>query len=208
MYKSRRTPRIDGDVLILIANYFKFCKDDSFVDLRNYVLFRLLSFYGLRISETLSLKRFDFDFSSKVFKIQPCNEKNKQEKVYYLTEEFVLLLKQYFVKVRFRIKNDYIFFSQVKNSEHLSYSGWREKWLQVLMKLNLDFETHFYTKNNNRFRKYRIHSLRVTKITYLLEQNCSVQEVLSLTQHSTPYVVLDIYNRMNVLETQRKILEI
>lgn len=157
------------------------------IGLRTRVLYEFMFTAGLRISETLNIKRQDIDLEKK--EIHIVNAKTKDQEIVYLTDRCLEWLKKYLDR-RTDIY-EYIFTSTYGR---LTPCAARRNLKQ-------------FTKNLVIKKHIKPHLFRKTFTTTLLRENVNIKDVQHLSRHKSERTTLRYYAAVNLdnckLEHQR-----
>ena len=172
IYKLIKNPKLEKKLPNVlndeeINKIFAFPKDEKPKNILTRVLFEVIYATGIRISEFISIKESDIDFTEGSIRILG---KGKKERIVYFGEYASLALKDYLV-VREKIKKedtDYLF---------LNVSGYRLKRRSA--------EQIVYDWINNVSINHHIspHTLRHTFATSLLTHGADIRTVQELLGH-------------------------
>jgi integrase/recombinase XerD len=135
--------------------------------LRYKTFFTLIYSSGLRISEALNLKCSDIDFSRKTILIR--NSKNGKSRYSILSIKAIKLLNFYFNRYQ---------------PEKLLFFSLHDKSIKMSKRLAQDV-FHRLVKEARISKKVRVHTLRHSFATHLLERNTNIFYIMQLLGHSS-----------------------
>jgi integrase/recombinase XerD len=135
--------------------------------LRYKTFFTLIYSSGLRISEALNLECSDIDYSRNTIRIR--NSKNGKSRYSVLSTKAITLLKYYFNRYR---PEKLVFFSLHNKSVQMSKRHAQDIFHRLVK------EAHIH-------KKVRVHTLRHSFATHLLERNTNIFYIMQLLGHSS-----------------------
>ncbi|MDF9867669.1 integrase/recombinase XerC [Bacilli bacterium PM5-3] len=165
------------------------------LDIRNKAIFELLYATGLRVSELVSIKVNDFNYSDNSLKVLG---KGDKQRIVYFDDNTVDTIKEYLNKSRKELlknnQSEYLFIN--KNGTELTQRGvqfiLKDKWKKFMQ-----------------FQNITPHQFRHTFATHLLENGMDLRalqellghENLSTTQVYTKVGIKQLNNAINTLNT-------
>lgn len=173
--KMKPPESIDDSDILMILRHLE-AKEKK--DQYNFILFLLIT--GFRISSAIELRWEDIDWNNEF--ILATNVKTDRKFFFPLTEDLKILLRNIGVK---------------KEGKVFNYSKDGLKFFRRLQKRLLE--------QNKISKYYKLHQLRKTFITKLLEQGIPVHVVKSLADHSNISTTINYYAAVNIKNVKRQL---
>ena len=182
---------IDKADLARMAGSLTHMKKTSHLDMRNYIFFEFLRFYGLRVSSALNIKVSDIIFEHRGIRLNYVGKGNKECSKMMPTRSSegkplygVLEFKRSLRKFVDHIGSGPIFLS--KDGNKLKYAGCRKAFKQLCIKCNFDG------------KGYTMHSIRHSFVSHKLAAGVPLQTVSALADHANSFVTASIYSKAEI----------
>lgn len=140
---------IPDDVINKVFSFYRANQDNIYLQ-RNYIMFRVLLETGLRLSEMLHLKVYDFDFKTNTILVK--KTKTNLERYVFFSNETKDLLNKYIVSARleYNIFIDFITGNILETYSVESICTRLRKRLQIKKSINPHKWRHTFATNFNR----------------------------------------------------------
>lgn len=197
IYKRKASPTREH--LKTIIDHFESIKYKNKTNFRNYIFYSTIRFFGLRISEALSLRISKTYFLDDALKIEILGKGNKPRirslPLFDLDGEPITICQDFYDDFKsfisdsipeFKIEDpkisDYLFFSQSKKSKN----KWDEESARLAFSVALK-------KVNLHMYHYTPHSLRHAFVSHKLAAGVPLQTVSRLVDHANVSITSTIY---------------
>jgi len=194
-YKRKKSPT--RDQLNIMMQYLGDCKKKNKTAYRNYIFFRVLSFYGLRISEGLKLKLSDIYRTDEEIKLNIIGKGNKPRTgllpLYQVDDngnkKIIPIYKAFHDDLVYYIENVWPQFPKpYKTQWHMFYSRNGNVWNDDSARLAFK-----QTCKKTDLKGFTPHSLRHAFVSHKLADGVPLQTVSKLVDHSNASITASIY---------------
>ncbi len=211
MRRTRRIPKILSEddlkrIIFAIDNSLLYHKNGvgEYMKWRDVTMFMLMYYCGLRPKECICLRWEDVDIKKREIRINPLNNKERNNMPALMSMKSINLLITYKEKINMLgISNAWIFPS-VLTMLPLTTDYLGKRFQRIVAEAGLQ-KVDYYTEDGRPFYNYNMYSLRHSFCTKIYSKTKSEKSVSALARHLSPesahiYIHLDKEDKQKIID--------